>query len=131
MEPAALAETIRKIINEELSRTREVPSSDLRIIQIAMEDLKNSQAEMKRELSDIKRKLLDPDDGVIVKVNENTRFRAEFERRQEREDVAYQKMLIEHSELVKWKSGVNKALWIFFTTLIGILTKIFFLSENS
>jgi hypothetical protein len=130
MEPAALAETIRKIITEELSRTREVPPSDLRIIQIAMEDLKNSQAEMKRELSDIKRKLLDPDDGVIVKVNENTRFRAEFERKQEREDIAYQKMLLEHSDLVKWKSGVNKALWIFFTTLVGILAKIFFLSES-
>jgi hypothetical protein len=130
MENAPLAETIRKILNEELSRMRDVPSSDLRIIQIAMEDLKNSQAEMKRELSDIKRKLLDPDDGVIVKVNENTRFRAEFERKQEREDIAYQKMVLEHSDLVKWKSGVNKALWIFFTTLVGILAKIFFLSES-
>jgi hypothetical protein len=28
---------------------------------------------------------------------------------------------------MKWKGGVTKALWIFFTALVGILAKIFFL----
>ena len=51
MESTPLAETIRAILHEELSHMRGIPSSDLRIIQMAMEDLKNSQAEMKRELS--------------------------------------------------------------------------------
>jgi hypothetical protein len=104
-----------------------LPNGDLKIIQLGMEDLKNSQSEMKKDLSDLKRKLLDPDDGVIVKVNENTKFRIEQEKIQEKEEAEFKSMVLEHAELMKWKGGVTKALWIFFTALVGILAKIFFL----
>jgi hypothetical protein len=40
-----------------------------------MEDLKKDQRSMKDDISDMKKKLLDPESGVIVKVNENTKFR--------------------------------------------------------
>jgi len=132
METNTLLETIRAVIHEELSRSKEnFSSQDLKVIQIGMNDLKNSQTEMKRELSEIKRRLLDPEEGVIVKVNENTRFRTELEKKHDREEIEYRKMMLEHTEMVKWKGGVNKALWIFFTALIGILAKMFFLSESN
>jgi hypothetical protein len=118
---------MRAILDELSIMKAKLPNGDLKIIQLGMEDLKNSQSEMKKDLSDLKRKLLDPDDGVIVKVNENTKFRIEQEKIQEKEEAEFKSMVLEHAELMKWKGGVTKALWIFFTALVGILAKIFFL----
>ena len=77
----------------------------------------------------MKRKLLDPDDGDIVKVNENTKFRIDQEKIQEREEREYKELILEHSELMKWKGGVTKAMWIFFTAIVGIVAKIFFMDS--
>jgi hypothetical protein len=127
-----ISEIIREVLHEELNSMRErPPGHDLRIIQISMEELKSAQAEMKKDLSELKKKLLDPDDGVIVKVNENTKFRLEQQRQKEKDEIEYRNLLMEHSNLMKWKNGITKAMWIFFTTLVGILAKIFFLSDSN
>lgn len=105
-------------------------SSDIRIIQINMEEFKHAQSEMKQDLTDLKKKLLDPDEGVIVKVNENTKFRFDQLKLKEREEKEYKDLLLEHSELMKWKGGVTKAMWIFFTAIFGILAKIFFIGGS-
>jgi hypothetical protein len=127
-----ISEIIREVLQDELNSMRErSPGNDLRIIQISMEELKSSQSEMKKDLSELKKKLLDPDDGVIVKVNENTKFRLEQQRQKEKDEIEYRNLLLEHSDLMKWKSGITKAMWIFFTTLVGILAKIFFLSDTN
>ena len=126
-----ISEVLKQVLDELAHMKQTMPQSDLRIIQLNMEELKNSQADMKRDLSDLKKKLLDPDDGVIVKVNENTRFRLEQQRQQERDEKEYKDLLLEHSELMKWKGGVTKAMWIFFTALVGILAKVFFLNDTN
>lgn len=113
-------------ILDELSTMRtKLPNGELKIIQMNIEELKQSQADMKKDLSDLKKKLLDPDDGVIVKVNENTKYRES----QEEEEKDFKEMLMEHSELVKWKGTVTKTLWIIFSALVGILTKMFLLDK--
>jgi hypothetical protein len=124
-----ISEALKQVLEELAHMKQTMPQSDLRIIQLNMEELKNSQADMKKDLSDLKKKLLDPDDGVIVKVNENTRFRIEQQRQQEKDEKEYKDLLLEHSELMKWKGGVTKAMWIFFTALVGILAKVFFLND--
>lgn len=126
-----ISEVLEQVLDELAHMKQTMPHSDLRIIQLNMEELKNSQADMKRDLSDLKKKLLDPDDGVIVKVNENTRFRLEQQRQQEKDEREYKDLLLEHSELMKWKGGVTKAMWIFFTALVGILAKVFFLNDTN
>lgn len=126
-----ISEVLKQVLDELAHMKQTMPQSDLRIIQLNMEELKNSQADMKRDLSDLKKKLLDPDDGVIVKVNENTRFRIEQQRQQERDEEEYKDLLLEHNELMKWKGGVTKAMWIFFTALVGILAKVFFLNDTN
>lgn len=126
-----ISEVLKQVLDELAHMKQTMPQSDLRIIQLNMEELKNSQADMKKDLSDLKKKLLDPDDGVIVKVNENTRFRLEQQRQQERDEKEYKDLLLEHSELMKWKGGVTKAMWIFFTALVGILAKVFFLNDTN
>ena len=124
---AQIAETLNKLVSEISALKTTLPSSDLRIIQLSMEEFKHAQSDMKKDLTDLKKKLLDPDDGVIVKVNENTKFRIEQEKIQEREEREYKELILEHSELMKWKGGVTKAMWIFFTAIVGIVAKIFFM----
>ena len=128
---AQIAETLNKLVSEISALKTTLPSSDLRIIQLSMEEFKHAQSDMKKDLSDLKKKLLDPDDGVIVKVNENTRCRLDQQKLQEREEREYKDRILEHSELMKWKSGVTKAMWIFFTAIVGILAKIFFIGNGS
>ena len=70
-----ITETLKELLAEMNAMKTTLPSSELRIIQLSMEEFKHAQSDMKKDLSDLKKKLLDPDDGVIVKVNENTRFR--------------------------------------------------------
>jgi hypothetical protein len=120
-----MTQMMLEIKNELEQMKKNLPNGELRIIQLNIEELKNSQADLKRDMSDIKRKLLDPDDGVIVKVNENTKFRLQ----KERSEKKYEDMLLEHAELVKWKGTVTKVLWMIFSALIGILSKMFFLDK--
>lgn len=126
-----ISEVLKQVLDELAHMKQTMPQSDLRIIQLNMEELKNSQVDMKKDLSELKKKLLDPDDGVIVKVNENTRFRMEQQRQQEKDEKEYKDLLLEHTELMKWKGGVTKAMWIFFTALVGILAKVFFLNDTN
>lgn len=117
---------LMKDILDELSKMKsQLPNGELKVIQTNIEELKQSQADMKKDLSDLKKKLLDPDDGVIVRVNENTRYREN----QEDEEKDFKEMMLEHTELVKWKGTVTKTLWIIFSALVGILAKMFFLDK--
>lgn len=120
-----MTQMMLEIKNELEQMKKNLPNGELRIIQLNIEELKNSQADLKKDMTDIKKKLLDPDDGVIVKVNENTKFRLQ----KERDEKKYEDMLLEHAELVKWKGTVTKVLWMIFSALIGILSKMFFLDK--
>lgn len=117
-----ISDLVQEILNELSTMRTNSPNVELKIIQISIEELKQSQADIKKDLSDLKKKLLDPDNGVIVKVNKNTKYRE----LQEEEEKQFKEMLLEHTELVKWKGTVTKTLWIIFSALVGILTKIFF-----
>ena len=75
------------------------------------------QQDLKEDFSDIKYTLLNPENGVVVRVNKNTEFRqdaGEFP-----EDIIELKNELE--KLQDWKSGVVKALWVLFSGLIGVL----------
>jgi hypothetical protein len=124
-----IKEILAEVLGELSTMKTKLPNGELRIIQLNIEELKHAQTDMKQDLSDLKKKLLDPDQGVIVKVNENTKFRLEQERIQERDEKEYKDLMLEHVELMKWKSGVTKSLWVFFTAMVGILAKIFFLTD--
>jgi chromosome segregation ATPase len=120
-----IPELIQDILNQLNTMQSQLPNGELKIIEISIQELKQAQADMKQDLSELKRKLLDPEDGVIVKVNQNTRHRLDHER----DEKASQELLLEHAELVKWKGNVTKALWIIFSALVGILAKMFFMDK--
>jgi len=114
---------LMKQILDELNHLKtNMPNGELKHLQTTMEDLKKDQRAMQDDISDMKKKLLDPESGVIVKVNENTKFRLAEENRYE----DYMKVNIDVDSLKKWQSGVNKALWIIFGAILAIALKVIF-----
>ncbi len=69
--------------------------------------------EMHKMMSEIKEILLDPEDGIIVRVNKNTFWRKEL-------DAGEFKLLL------RWKQTVTHAMWIAYTALTGIIIKLMF-----
>jgi len=80
-----------------------------------------SLKEMKKDISELKFTLLNPENGVIVKTNKNTEVTKEHEDRiTELEDD-----ILKINELVKFKDTVTKVLWVLFTTVVGILATMY------
>jgi organic radical activating enzyme len=113
---------MKQIIDDLQTIKSSLPNGEIKVLQTNIDEMRDSQKAMKEDLSDIKKKLLDPNDGVIVKVNENTRFRIQEENRYN----DYMKMNVDVQDLKKWQSGINKAMWIVFGALIAIAVKVIF-----
>ena len=62
------------------------------------------QKEMREDISELKRQLLNPFDGVIVETRKNTEFRED----QENKEETNEKLIEEHKSLMRWKSNVQK-----------------------
>ena len=69
--------------------------------------------EMHEMIKEIKEILLDPEDGIIVRVNKNTFWRKEID-------------ADEFKAMVRWKTTMNQAMWIAYTALVGIIFKLMF-----
>ena len=69
--------------------------------------------EMHENIKEIKEILLDPEDGIIVRVNKNTFWRKELD-------------ADEFKALLRWKQSVTHAMWIAYTALTGIILKLMF-----
>ena len=69
--------------------------------------------EMHEMIKEIKEVLLDPEDGIIVRVNKNTFWRKEID-------------ADEFKALVRWKQTINSALYVVYTALVGIILKLIF-----
>ena len=69
--------------------------------------------EIHNVVKEIKQILLDPEDGLIVRVNKNTYWRREIDSD-------------EFKALLRWKQGVTHAMWIGYTTIFGIIIKLIF-----
>ena len=95
--PKELIEGLYKAF-ESFRRKMEDPS----YIQIegAIKQLMENQNEMKASISDLKQKLLNPYDGIVVETKKNTEFRES----QEELETKMDKIIEEHNDLVKWKT---------------------------
>jgi len=69
--------------------------------------------EMHENIKEIKAILLDPEDGIIVRVNKNTYWRRQVD-------------TDEFKALVRWKQAMTHAMWIAYSTLVGIIVKLIF-----
>ena len=108
-------ELLESVLSELTSIKREMPNGELRQMAESIKD-------MKEDISELKYMLLNPEDGIVVKVNKNTEFRKFKEDRIPYYDGQIQLL----TDIIRWKEGVNKALWIMFAALIGIIVKLLF-----
>ena len=69
--------------------------------------------EIHETVKEIKEVLLDPEDGLIVRVNKNTYFRKQIN-------------IQEIEELKNFKKNVTTALWGIYTVVLGIIAKLVF-----
>ena len=116
---------LERILEELSSMKLKMPNGELKVIQSSIDDLKHSQADIKSDVSEMKRRLLDPESGVVVRLNQNTQY---IEDKKELEDY-YEEIIDQHKELLSFKNTMTKAMWIVFTALVGILTKMMFFTN--
>ena len=116
---------LEKILEELSSMKSKMPNGELKVIQSSIDELKHSQAGIKSDVSEMKRRLLDPETGVVVRLNQNTQY---IEDKKELEDY-YEEIIDQHKELLSFKNTMTKAMWIVFTALVGILTKMMFFTN--
>ena len=92
-----------------------------------LKQMANDFQKMKEDVSDLKRTLLNPDDGVIVNTNKNTESRKYHESRAE----LYAENVSRLNELQSWKAGVNRALWIIFGIMAGIVIRMLMMHSDA
>ena len=119
--PRAQSGNVDSVMNEILDALdvikSKLPNGEIKSIQDKIASIETSQEEMRDDLRAIKKQLLDPEDGIVVRVNRNTEFR----RRKEQEERDFAKIIDEHKEIMSWKSTVTRVLWIFFSSIAGII----------
>ena len=69
--------------------------------------------EIHETVKEIKEILLDPEDGIIVRVNKYTYWRHQIDSD-------------EFKALVRWKQAMTHAMWVLYSAVLGILVKIIF-----
>ena len=104
---------LNQVLKELAYIKQHMPNGELKRIEESVNHLK-------KDMSDMKKILLDPNEGVIVNTNKNTEWREE---RQKKIEI-YDEKVIELDKVMEWKDGVTKALWLGFTSIIGIVAKL-------
>ena len=114
---ATQKEVLELILTEIATMKTKLPNGELKRMEESVRDLRDNYTTLKEDVSDIKYTLLNPEDGIIVRVNKNSDWRKEREEKQK----YYDKIVTEFEKMKDWKDGVTKALWIVFTALVGII----------
>jgi hypothetical protein len=115
-----MAITNKEILDEIEFLKKKMPNGEFALLKKSVEDLNNGQETLKSSIRELKQQLLDPDDGVVVRVNRNSEFRKDLKDCVE----SFEKMGDGVDSIMRWKDGVSKALWILFTAVVGLVIKL-------
>lgn len=108
---------LEQILSEIATMKTKLPNGELKRMEESVRDLRDNYVSLKEDVSDIKYTLLNPEDGIIVRVNKNSEWRKDREEKQK----YYDKIVTDFEKMKDWKESVTKALWIVFTALVGIV----------
>ena len=105
---------------------KKLPNGELEVIKQSILSLGQDQKSIKEDLEYFKKRLFNPDDGVIVRVNKNS---DSIERLEESiEDINDMKSKVD--QLEKWQSGASKAIWVIYSSIVGIIVSLIFAAIN-
>ena len=124
-----MAITNKEILEEIEFLKKKLPNGEFALLKKSVEDLSSGQNALKSSIRELKQQLLDPDNGVVVRVNRNSDFRKESEQRGPLCQQSFENMEDNVNSILGWKDNVSKALWILFTGIAGIIVKILFLGN--
>ena len=97
-------------------------AQEIALMKKDIETLGEDVKEINDKLDRLMVKLLDPDEGLVIRVNKNT------ERLDERDKnlAGWMKDVRDFHYMKKWKSTVTKALWGLYAAVIGYIVKLLF-----
>ena len=124
-----MAITNKEILEEIEFLKKKLPNGEFALLKKSVEDLHGGQESLRSSIRNLKQQLLDPDNGVVVRVNRNSDFRKESEQRGPLCQQSFNDMQDSVADIISWKDNVTKALWILFTGIAGITIKILFLGN--
>ena len=124
-----MAITNKEILEEIEFLKKKLPNGEFALLKKSVEDLSSGQNALKSSIRELKQQLLDPDNGVVVRVNRNSEFRKDSEQRGPLCQQSFENMEDSVNSILGWKDNVSKALWILFTGIAGIIVKILFLGN--
>lgn len=112
-------EILESLLNDIGHIKGHMPNGELKAM---IEDMK----EIKGDVSELKHTLLNPEDGVIVKTNQNTWWREQVQKKVD----LYDEKVQEFNQLKTWQQGVTRALWIIFGVLVTIIVRILMMHSD-
>ena len=118
-----MAITNKEILEEIEFLKKKLPNGEFALLKKSVEDLSSGQNSLKSSIRELKQQLLDPDNGVVVRVNRNSDFRKESEQRGPLCQQSFENMEDNVNSILGWKDNVSKALWILFTGIAGLIVK--------
>ena len=119
-----MAITNKEILEEIEFLKKKLPNGEFALLKKSVEDLSGGQNALKSSIRELKQQLLDPDNGVVVRVNRNSDFRKDSEQRGPLCQQSFENMEDSVNSILGWKDNVTKALWILFTAIIGLGIKL-------
>lgn len=111
-------EILRDLVKSFASFKQKMEDPNYIALDQSIKTMMENQRDMKADVKDLKKKLLNPFDGVIVKTNKNTEFRKNYEALENERA----KLEDDVNALIKWKSTYLKVFWALFTAALGIIT---------
>jgi archaellum component FlaC len=114
-------------IFERLDEIRKrLPNGELVAIKNSISEMADEQTEIKNKITEINKRILDPETGLVVRVNKNTELLENHldEDEEIQDEIPDFKNRIENIE--KWQAGINKALWVVFGSIISLIIAMFF-----
>ena len=118
-----MAITNKEILEEIEFLKKKLPNGEFALLKKSVEDLSSGQNSLKSSIRELKQQLLDPDNGVVVRVNRNSEFRKDSEKRGPLCEKSFNDMEDSVQDIISWKNHVTKALWILFTGIVGLIIK--------
>ena len=120
-----MAITNKEILEEVEKLKKMIPTAngDFILLKKTVGDLEAGQQGLKGVIKELKERLLNPDDGVITRVNRNSEFRKDSEQRGPLCQQSFEGMEDNVNSILGWKDNVSKALWILFTGIAGLIIK--------
>ena len=123
-----MAITNKEILEEIEKLKKKIPTAngDFILLKKSVFDLENGQSSLKSDIKELKERLLNPDDGVIARVNRNSDFRKSSEQSGPLCKKSFEDMGDSVSELTIWRDNITKVMWLLVTGIVGLGFKVIF-----